>query len=116
MWSDAEYIVKNYDKLHDHLMLNCGIVRIGKGFYIFTVGGEPSYDVKKVLQKLLPEENILYFGYNDAIAYVPSDKMLEEGGYEAGDGSVTEYRMKGKFKKGIDNCFLEGFRNALNQL
>ncbi|HOJ10404.1 MAG TPA: neutral/alkaline non-lysosomal ceramidase N-terminal domain-containing protein [Clostridiales bacterium] len=116
MWSNAEYVVNNYDRLHDYLILNCGIIRIGKGHYIFTIGGEPSYDVKKVLQELLPEANVLYFGYNDAIAYVPSDKMLEEGGYEAGDGSVTEYRMKGKFKKGIDNYFLEGFRNALNQL
>jgi len=113
MWARAEYVVDNYDELPDYLMLNCGIIRLGEGFYIFTVGGEPSYDVKRVLQQLIPEDKILFFGYNDAIAYVPSDKLLAEGGYEAGERSVTEYCMKGKFKSGIDERFLEGFKNVL---
>lgn len=115
-WSNAEYVVNNYDQMEDFIMLNCGVVRLGEGFYIFTVGGEPSIDVKNVLKPLVPDDTLLCFGYNDAIAYVPSDKMLKEGGYEAGDSSVTEYRMKGKFKMGIDNLFREGFRRALDVL
>ncbi|HBN85448.1 MAG TPA: hypothetical protein DDZ89_16580 [Clostridiales bacterium] len=116
MWSHAQYVVDHYDELPDYLMLNCGVVQLGKNFYIFTVGGEPSYDVKKVLQTLLPNGNILFFGYNDAIAYVPTDKMLKEGGYEAGDRSITEYKMKGKFKAGIDDRFLEGFQKAMDDM
>ncbi|HCS74275.1 MAG TPA: hypothetical protein DIW17_10415 [Clostridiales bacterium] len=59
---------------------------------------------------------MLFFGYNDAIAYVPTDKLLKEGGYEAGDESVTEYRLKGKFKAGIDKRFLKGFKNVLDDM
>jgi len=117
MWSRAGYILDHYDEMPDDLMLNCGIIRLSKDFYIFTVGGEPSYDVKRVLQQVLPSEyTMLFFGYNDAIAYVPSDKVLAEGGYEGGDRSVVEYRLKGKFKKGIDRLFMEGFKNALDNL
>lgn len=112
-WACAQYIIDHYDEMPDYLMLNCGVIRLAEDFYIFSVGGEPSVDVKRVLEKLVPKGNILFFGYNDAIAYVPSDKMLKEGGYEAGDRSITEYKMKGKFKAGIDERFIEGFQEAL---
>ncbi len=116
LWACAQYVLDNYDTLPDHIMLNCGVIRLGADFFIFSVGGEPSYDVKKVLNRLIPDGTMMFFGYNDAIAYVPSDKMLIEGGYEAGDRSVTEYRMKGKFKTGIDERFLEGFKKAMDSL
>lgn len=33
-----------------------------------------------------------------------------------GDTSVTEYRMKGKFKAGIDKRFKEGFKTVLDYM
>lgn len=115
-WGRVQYIVDNYSHMPDYMMLNCGVIRLGEGYYIFTVGGEPSFDVKRVLKSVVPEDTMLFFGYNDAIAYVPTDKLLDEGGYEAGDRSVTEYRMKGKFKKGMDGRFCQSFKEALDEI
>lgn len=115
-WACAQYIVDHYDTMPDYIMLNCGVIRLADDFVVFTVGGEPSVDVKRVLEKLITKGTMLFFGYNDAIAYVPSDKMLKEGGYEAGDRSITEYKMKGKFQSGMDERFLKGFQEALESL
>ena len=64
----------------DHLVLNCGVLRLGETLYIMAIGGEPVYDLTRVLQPLIPESDLMFFGYIDATAYVPSDKILEEGG------------------------------------
>ncbi|MGI6562730.1 MAG: neutral/alkaline non-lysosomal ceramidase N-terminal domain-containing protein [Clostridia bacterium] len=115
-WACSQYIVDHYDEMPDYIMLNCGVIRLADDFYIFTVGGEPSVDVKRVLERIMTDKTMLFFGYNDAIAYVPSDKMLKEGGYEAGDRSVVEYRMKGSFRFGMDERFIKGFKEAMESL
>lgn len=115
-WACVQYIVDHYDEMPDYIMLNCGVIRLAEDFFIFTVGGEPSVDVKRVLSKLITKGTMMFFGYNDAIAYVPTDKMLKEGGYEAGDRSVPEYKMKGSFQLGMDQRFLKGFQEALDSL
>ena len=116
MWACSQYIVDNYHDMPGFIMLNCSVIRLSEDLYIYITGGEPSYDVKQVLQQVKPEIKMLFFGYSDAISYIPSDKMLEEGGYEAGDGSVTEYRLKGKIKHGIDSLLISSFRNVIEQI
>jgi len=116
MWACAEYVLDHYDELPDTLDLDCGILRLSHDFFLFTMGGEPSYDVKRVLQQLLPDGDMLFIGYTDAVDYIPSDKMLRQGGYEAGGRSVTEYRLKGECAPGIDQIFLESFGKALQEL
>ena len=109
-WACAEYISDHYDELPDRLTLNCGVAALNPDFLIFSMGGEPSYDVKRVLQEIVPGKTMLFFGYNDAIAYIPSDRMLREG------GSITEYRLKGELKPGVDALYQRAFENALRAL
>ena len=115
LWACADEVIEHDDTLPDKIVLNCGVVRLNPDFYIFTVGGEPCSDVKKVLSKVIPGKKRLFFGYSDAIAYVPSDKIIAEGGYEA-EGSVTEYRLKGRIAPGIDELLIEYFTNAVKAL
>ncbi|MCL2517697.1 MAG: neutral/alkaline non-lysosomal ceramidase N-terminal domain-containing protein [Oscillospiraceae bacterium] len=110
----AKYSVTNYDTLPDTLMLNCGAVQITPDLYIFSMGGEPSYDVKRVLQDMMGEKVVMFFGYSDAIAYIPSDKMIAEGGYEA-DGSVYEYRLKGRIAPGVDELYTSYFKCVIGE-
>lgn len=115
-WACDEYVLDRYDDLPEELALNCGIISLTPDFYIFSMGGEPSCDVKRVLEEIVPDQTMLFFGYNDAIAYIPSDKMIREGGYEASGRSVPEYRLKGSFRAGIDVRFKEAFSKNLKRL
>jgi Neutral/alkaline non-lysosomal ceramidase. len=108
----AKRVIESYDSMPDEIGLQGGVIRLNKNMAIFTMGGEPSFDVKVTLQKAFPEKNILFFGYCDSIAYVPSDRIIEEGGYEA-EGSVTEYKLKGRIKPGVNELFQRYYTKAL---
>lgn len=116
MWSCADFVLDNYVNLPETLSLNCGVVQLNPDFYIFSMGGEPGVNIQTVLREAFPDKQILCFGYNDAIAYVPSDKMIAEGGYEAGDRSDVEYRLKGKCKPGVDEIYIAGYRKAMEEI
>ncbi len=112
----ADYILDNYDSLPDELTLNCGAIRINPNFYIFSMGGEPGCNIGSVLREKLIGKEIICFGYNDAIAYIPSDKMISEGGYEAGGRSIEEYCLKGSFKQGINEILIRGYFDAISRI
>ncbi|MBE6913160.1 MAG: hypothetical protein E7473_11615 [Ruminococcaceae bacterium] len=112
-WARADYVLDNYDSLPDYLPLNCGAVRINPDFYIFSMGGEPGCNIGTVLREAFPDKTLICLGYNDAIAYVASDKMIAEGGYEAGGRAIDEYRLKGEFKPGVDELYKKGFSDAI---
>lgn len=116
MWSCADYVVERYEQLPDAITLNCGVVRLNRDFYIFSMGGEPVVSLQTALREAFPDKQILCFGYNDAIAYIPSDKVIAEGGYEAGEGADLEYRLKGRPKPGVDAICVTGFRKALDEM
>ncbi len=54
-------------------------------------------------------------GYGDGSAYIPGDAMIDEGGYEV-EGSVVEFGLKGRLKKGVNRKAREAFGQALNAL
>jgi len=116
MWSCADYVVEHYEQLPDAITLNCGVVRLNQDFYIFSMGGEPVVSLQNALRDAFPSKRILCFGYNDAIAYIPSDKVIEEGGYEAGEGADLEYRLKGRCKLGVTGICVAGFGEAVAEL
>ena len=81
--------------------------------FIATMGGEPCYNVKKIVQQVFDGKDLCFVGYTDACAYIVDDVMIEEGGYEP--TSSLEYGLKGNFKPGISQKLREGFENALKQ-
>jgi len=54
-------------------------------------------------------------GYGDGTAYIPGDRMLKEGGYEA-NRSTTEFRLPGKFRPGLNERFRQSFAAARRRL
>ena len=116
-WACADYVLENYDSLPESLPLNCGLIRINKDFYIISMGGEPGVNIQTILREHFADKQLLCFGYNDAIAYVPSDKMVAEGGYEASvDRSVNEYRLKGRVLPGVDEIYRQGYTKAMEEM
>ena len=77
-------------------------------------GGEPCYGIKKLAREAFKGHNICFIGYTDACAYLPDDKVLEEGGYEA--ECHLEYGHKGPFKKSINKLLTDGFLKSLEQI
>jgi len=68
---------------------------------LFALGGELVVQYALDLKKVYGKQTII-FGYsNDVMAYIPSDKILEEGGYE-GDTSQMVYGLPAKWQKGIE--------------
>jgi hypothetical protein len=72
---------------------------------IMILGGELvieyAIDLKRIFGK-----DIFVMGYaNDVMAYIPSETILEEGGYE-GDISQMVYGLPGKWKPGIQSLIL----------
>ena len=114
-WFFADEIVSRYDSLPEALSLNCALVRINSGFYICSMGGEPSVNIQTILREAFPNLTLLCFGFADGIAYIPSDKLIQEGGYEA-EGSVVEYRLKGRIAPGVDEIFCRGYKKAMTDM
>ncbi len=118
MWACADLVLEKYDTMPDYLTLECGMLCLNSDFLICTMGGEPSFDVKTVVTAPFVEvgKTALFFGYSDAIAYIPSDRLLKEGGYEAGAHSVEEYRLKGKFSLGVNDIYRKAYGDAAKEL
>ncbi len=111
----ARYVIDHYDVRQEQLDLHASILKISGDRCIFALGGEPSYDMGVVLRGAFPRLKIICVGYCDDIAYVPTDRMIGEGGYEA-DGSVVEYRLKGRIAPGVDAALIRAFTDAMRSL
>lgn len=110
---NAKYIVeKGYDALTNKVELFCQIIKLCDCLYIATVGGEPCFGVKKIIKKVFEGKDVCLIGYTDNCAYIVDDKLLQEGGYEP--GSFIEYCLKGPFKRGVDELYSNGFKEALS--
>jgi hypothetical protein len=67
--------------------------RLGSGPTLVALGGEVVVDYALRLKKELGPDNTWVAGYaNDVMAYIPSRRVLEEGGYEGG-GAMVYYGL-----------------------
>jgi hypothetical protein len=66
---------------------------LGKDLTLVTLGGEVVVDYSLRLKKELGKERTWLMGYaNDVMAYIPSARVLKEGGYEGG-GAMVYYGL-----------------------
>lgn len=76
---------------------------------IMTMGGEVVIEYSIQLKKLFGPE-IFVLGYvNDDMAYIPSETILNEGGYE-GESSQMVYGLPSKWAAGIQERILNEFK------
>ena len=110
----AEKILEKYDTLNDTCDLEGGVWQIAEDLDLVFFGGEVCSDTKRVIRAAFPERSILVIAYCDATAYIPSDRIIREGGYEA-EGSVTEYELKGSFALGVDDKMTRAIAEAFDR-
>jgi neutral ceramidase len=77
--------------------------QLGNGLKWVALGGEVVVDYQIRLKRELGADSTWVTGYaNDVMAYIPSERVLEEGGYE-GDTSMIYYQLPAKWKTGLEN-------------
>lgn len=108
----ARYVIDNYDSLPEECMLHGGVWQLNEDILLIYLGGEICYPTKQMLKKAFPDKKLIFLGYTDSTAYVPSDKIISEGGYEH-EGSIVEYRLKGTFAPGIDKLVVDAVREGM---
>jgi neutral ceramidase len=111
----AQQVLDNYDASEPVVPLHCGLVRLGAGVCVAQMGGEVTYELKQVVEAALAPLRVIFIGYTDDCAYIPGDRIIQEGGYEA-EGSVVEYCLKGAIKVGVNAKVTEAFQAAAKAL
>ena len=90
-------------KVDDSYPYPVQVVRFGDDLAIVALAGEVVVDYVLRLRKELDSERLWVAGYsNEVFAYVPSERVLAEGGYEGG-GAMVYFGWHGPFKPGVED-------------
>jgi neutral ceramidase len=81
--------------------------RFGDAFTLVALSGEVVVDYAFRLRRELPDQRLWVAGYtNDIFAYVPSMRILTEGGYEA-DFSIMYYGLPTRFAPAVEDTLVK---------
>jgi hypothetical protein len=90
-------------------------IRFGDDLTLLTLGGEVVVDYALRAKREFPLTNLVVAGYcNDVMCYIPSRRVLNEGGYEAVD-SMIFYGMPGPFAPTVEDRIFDGLRDLLSK-
>lgn len=83
------------------------VLRVGKDLTLVALGGEMVVDYSYRLRRELPGERLWTAAYcNDVFAYVPSMRILAEGGYEA-DFNMMYYGLPTRFAPEVEDTLVK---------
>ena len=78
-------------------------IAFGKDLTLVALGGEVVVDYALRIKKEYGSKGIIVAGYsNDVMSYIPSLRVLKEGGYEA-DGAMIYYGLPGPFNNEVED-------------
>jgi len=87
-------------------------VRFGRGLTLLALGGEPVVDYVLRAKNELRGEDLIVAGYcNDVMGYIPSRRVLREGGYEAVDNTIY-YGLPGPFADTVEDAVFASVRRV----
>jgi neutral ceramidase len=82
------------------------VVVLGENLAIVALGGEPVVDYSLRLKRECPQTDLIVAGYtNDVMCYIPTRRVLREGGYEAVD-SMIYCGFPGPFVEGVEETLI----------
>jgi hypothetical protein len=101
----AEWVLGRMDKGEDLSAVDypVQVLRVGERFGLVGLGGEVVVDYGLNIKKAYPGLRLVVAGYtNDVMCYIPTKRVLAEGGYEA-DDSMMYYGQPGKFAPEVED-------------
>lgn len=83
------------------------VIRFGRQITLVALGGEVVVDYALRLKKELPASMVWVASYsNDIMEYIPSRRVLEEGGYEARDSILSGPLHPGPWAAGVEELII----------
>jgi neutral ceramidase len=83
------------------------VFQLGEGPTLVALAGEVAVDYARRLKHELGADGLWVVGYaNDVFAYVPTVRILNEGGYEA-DFSMIYYDLPGRFAPTVEDTIIK---------
>jgi hypothetical protein len=93
-------------KLPDKQPCPVQVWRFGHDLTLVALGGEVVVDYARRLRRELPGETLWVAAYaNDVFAYVPTARILMEGGYEA-DYNLIYYGLPNRFRNDVEDVLV----------
>jgi len=90
--------------------------QFGREMTLIALGGEVVVDYALRLKKELGPDSVWAASYcNDVFAYIPSRRVLEEGGYEGG-AAMIYYGQPGPFALNVEETIVGKVHDVVNQL
>jgi hypothetical protein len=91
-------------------------IRFGKDLTLLALGGEVVVDYDLRAKREYPGEPLMVAGYSNAVmAYIPSERILREGGYEAVDNLIY-YGQPGPFAPGVEARVFDAIHQAMKKV
>jgi neutral ceramidase len=91
-------------------------IRFGNQFTLLALGGEVVVDYSHRVKRHFNTEKLMVAGYsNDVMCYIPSYRILKEGGYE-GLTSMIYYGQPGPFAEDVEDRIWETLRGVLKRV
>ncbi|MFK7776865.1 MAG: neutral/alkaline non-lysosomal ceramidase N-terminal domain-containing protein [Gimesia sp.] len=89
-------------------------ISFGNDLTLIGLGGETVIDFSIRLHEEFSGRRIWVAGYcNEVFAYVPSERVLKEGGYEGG-GAMKYFGFHGPFKPGLEDQIIQLVHTLIN--
>lgn len=91
-------------------------MRIGNKLTILSLSGETVVDYALNAKKHYPGEQLFVAGYcNQVVCYIPTERIIEEGGYEP-VSSMIYYGMPGPFEKSVEAKVNAAIRTVMQKI
>ncbi|MDE3166017.1 MAG: neutral/alkaline non-lysosomal ceramidase N-terminal domain-containing protein [Acidobacteriota bacterium] len=91
-------------------------LRFGKDLTLLALGGEVVVDYDLRAKREYPGEPLIVAAYsNSVMGYIPSERVLKEGGYEAVDNLIY-YGQPGPFAPGVEDAVFAAIHQAMKEV
>ena len=114
----AQAMLKAYDQKKPVRSVSYPIqaIRFNSDLTLLAMGGEVVVDYALRAKKEYPNETLVVAGYsNDVMCYIPSLRVLREGGYEA-DQSMYYYGQPGPFDEEVEETIFKTIRKVMRSV
>ena len=103
-------------KLPDHYLYPIEVWQFGKDLTLIALAGEVVVDYALRFKRQYGFDNVWVAGYsNDVFAYIPSLRVLREGGYEGG-GAMVVYGQPAPFTWAVEETIAEEVDEVVRRL
>jgi hypothetical protein len=109
-------ILDRDEKLPDHHAYPIQVWKFGNDMTFIALGGEVVVDYSLLFKHQYGFDKLWVAGYsNDVFAYIPSVRVLREGGYEGG-GAMIAYGQPAPFTPDVEQIIVKGVDTLMAQV